>query len=162
MTCPDCNKTFPLPQVQSAAAQSSAVAPSHLVTFLAVGIIAAFFMPWFQLFGAGVSGFQITKLGSYTNYLWVVPGLAGLTVLLGASGGDNRIMGAISGVVPLGALAYGYFYIQNAQSGQPRRGDINIDLSGIATNTMAIGLYLTIGLCILIIFSGAQNKKKTT
>lgn len=134
------------------------VTPSHLVTILAVGIVVAFFMPWFQLFGAGISGFEITNLGSYTNYLWVIPGLAGYTVLLGASGTNNRVMGAITGIVPLATIAYGYFYIQS-QGVKPQRGNMNIDLSSIAINTMAIGLFLTIGFCALIIFCGVQPKK---
>jgi len=135
-------------------------APSHLVTCVAAGIIAAFFMPWFQLFGAGVSAFELTKFGSYANYLWVIPGLAGVTMLMGVSGTNNRIMGAIAGIVPLVALVFGYFYIQDAQSSQARNGSgINVDLSGVAAHAMAIGFFLTVGLCILIIFCGLQNKQ---
>jgi hypothetical protein len=43
-------------------------------------ILVSFFLPWGQLFGASASAFDATKLGSYANWLWLIPGLAAATI----------------------------------------------------------------------------------
>lgn len=48
----------------------------------AFGLLAAFFMPWFQLFGVGISGYNLSKLGAYGNYAWAIPILTGATILV--------------------------------------------------------------------------------
>ena len=73
---------------------------------LSVGILAAFFMPWLLLLGQGLSGYQLGSLGSYGNFAWVVPILAGSTIVVSLSGKSARLIGAITGVVPIFALLY--------------------------------------------------------
>lgn len=48
----------------------------------AFGLLAAFLMPWFQLFGVGISGYNLSKLGAYGNYAWAIPILTGATILV--------------------------------------------------------------------------------
>ncbi len=157
-TCLDCNKSFPAPSDPTKPSQPVAPPPSRAVALCAIGMIAAFFMPWFQLLGASVSGYQLTQFGSYGNYAWIIPVLAGLTVILGASGTDNRVMGVITGLVPLAATAYAYFAMQPPADARQRPGVLAIDVSGILQHTMAIGLFLILGLSVAIIFCCAQNR----
>ena len=86
---------------------------SKPVLVCAFGLLAAFFMPWVQLFGAGMSGYNLGSLGSYGNYAWVIPILAGGTILLSFTGVNNRGLGALTGIVPLGALVYALIRVSN-------------------------------------------------
>ena len=40
-----------------------------------------FFMPWIEFGGVGASGYSLAKLGSYGNQAWLIPILAGATLL---------------------------------------------------------------------------------
>lgn len=132
--------------------QSNPIKSSNAVLFCAVGLIAAFFMPWFQLMNFGVSGYQLAQLGSYGNYAWIIPILAALTVVVGASGRNNGALGVITGIAPLLAVAYGYFRWQ-AEFGDGATKDI----LEILQHVVGIGVYLTLILSAVIIFLGARK-----
>jgi hypothetical protein len=121
---------------------------SKPVLICAFGIVAAFFMPWVQLFGVGMSGYNLGNLGSYGNYAWAVPILAGGTILLSFAGVNNRGIGAFTGVVPLGALAYALIRLGSEGGANATQGAIEI-----AKQVFSIGLYLTIILSIAIIIA---------
>jgi hypothetical protein len=115
-----------------------------------MGMLAAFFMPWIQLFGVGMSGYNLGRLGSFGNYAWAIPILAGATILLTFSGINNRGIGALAGAFPLGALAYGLIRLSN--EGPP--GAIQ-DALKMAQHVLSIGLYLTIIFSVAIIIVAA-------
>lgn len=119
---------------------------SKPVFFCAIGLIAAFLMPWVQIFGAGLSGYSLGQIGSYGNYAWVVPVLAGVTVLVTVAGANNRLVGAAAGAVPLLILLYWAARL-GEQAGS--RGLNNV--FELAKHALAVGAWLTIGLCIAII-----------
>jgi tetratricopeptide (TPR) repeat protein len=112
---------------------------SKPVVIYASGLFAAFFMPWVQLFGFGMSGYNLGQLGSYGNYSWIIPLLAGATILVSLLGANNRVLGAISGIVPLGALLYGVLRLSSGGGAQVTRGVLEI-----AQHVLSIGAYLTI------------------
>lgn len=124
-------------------ARLSVQTPSQPILYFACGMVAAFFMPWVQLFGGGLSGYQLGRLGSYGNWLWVIPILATTTISFSLSGRNNRIVGVICGIVPILAVLYLLVRL-TSQAGQ--RG--SQDFFEIATHVLAIGAYLT------LIFSG--------
>lgn len=121
---------------------------SKVVLVCAFGLLAAFFMPWIQFFGVGMSGYNLGRLGSYGNYAWIIPILAGVTILLTYSGINNRISGALSGIVPLAALSYGVLRIAREGGGESAG-----EILKIAGQVMSIGVWLTILFSIVIIIA---------
>jgi hypothetical protein len=119
---------------------------SKPVLICAFGILAAFFMPWVQVLGVGMSGYNLGSLGSYGNYAWVVPILAGGTILLSFTGVNNRGIGALTGIVPLGALVYAFIRLSS-------EGGSNASESAFkfAQQVFSIGMYLTIIFSIAIL-----------
>lgn len=111
---------------------------SKEVLFCALALLVGFFLPWFQLLGFGVSGYQLASLGSYGNYAWAVP-ILGLLVILQGFSADNRRLGAIAGMVPLGAIFYGLMRIEN------KAGDAALQsVFELAKQFFSIGAYVTI------------------
>jgi len=76
------------------------------VVVCAVGLVAAFFLPWIRIFGVGISGYNLGQLDSYGNYAWIIPIVAGITIVLSFIEVDNRAVGAVAGIIPLGAILY--------------------------------------------------------
>jgi len=121
---------------------------SKPVLVCAFGLLAAFLMPWVQFFGVGMSGYNLGQLGSYGNYAWVIPILAGATILLSFSEINNRGIGAIAGIVPLGAILYGLVRLAGEGGGQATKGVLDI-----AGQVLSIGAWLTIIFSIAIIIA---------
>jgi hypothetical protein len=113
--------------------------PSKPVLIFACCILGAFFMPWFQLFGFAVSGYNLGRLGSYGNYAWIVPILSGVTVITSLSGFGNRGIGALTGIVPLGAMIYGILRLGSGGGGDALNG-----VAKIVGEVLSIGAYVTI------------------
>jgi pSer/pThr/pTyr-binding forkhead associated (FHA) protein len=125
---------------------------SKLVTICAAGLLAAFFLPWVQLFGVGVSGYDLGKLGSYGNYAWIIPILAGAAILVSISGASNRGIGALAGIVPLAAIGYGLLRLSRDGGIDATRGVLEL-----AGHVLSIGAWLTIILSISIIVAAATH-----
>ena len=101
-------------------------------------MLAAFLMPWTQVFGFGGSGYQITKLGSYANFAWLVPASATAYLILAIAGSPQRhLAGIAAGLLPWVALLYGI-------------SKVTTDLFQV----LAIGAYLTlIAAAVLLLLS---------
>ncbi len=130
---------------------------SKPVLYCAIGLLAAFFMPWVQLFGLGLSGYSLGKLGSYGNYAWVIPILAGATIWTSFSGANNRAVGILTGIVPLVAIFYGLVRIGG--EGGPEATDGILNLAG---HVLAIGAWLTIALSVAIILAALTPPNAAT
>ena len=113
----------------------------------AATMIGFFFMPWTQLFGLGASGFQIARLGSYGNLVWVIPILAGVMLFTAFNGTSNKALQITTGVAPFVGLVYVVAKL---------RSDI--------FHVLAIGSYLTLiaGAGIIVFALGFAGKKSTT
>lgn len=121
---------------------------SKPVLVCAFGLLAAFFMPWIQFFGAGMSGYNLGQLGSYGNYAWVIPILAGATILLSFFGINNRGLGVIAGMVPLGAILYGLLRLAGEGGSRATKGVLEL-----AGQVLSIGAWFTIIFSIAIIIA---------
>lgn len=113
--------------------------PSMGVLVFSCGLMAGFFMPWLQIFGVGVSGYQIGRFGSYGNYTWIIPVLAGVTILMSLARMPNRGIGALTGLVPIGAL--GYALARIAEQSRPRGTE---QIFEIAQHVFSVGGYVTL------------------
>ncbi len=69
-------------------------------------LVGSFFLPWTDFFGIRVSGFDLTELGSYLRFTWVVPALGGLVVAVSVlqAGGSQRVMAVAAGLAPWALL----------------------------------------------------------
>ena len=133
---------------------------SKPVLICAFGLLAGFFMPWLQFMGAGMSGYNLGQLGSYGNYAWIVPILAGATILVSFAGGNNRGIGIVAGIVPIVALVYLLVTMTDSHSGpnmflfggRPAGFDDAIKALG---QVCAVGVYFTLISCVAIIIAAA-------
>ena len=149
ITAPNSTKTTPTNPVKDQA--------SKPVLICAFGILAAFFMPWVQLLGAGLSGYNLGNLGSYGNYAWAIPILAGATILLSFSGVNNRGIGALTGIVPLGGLAYALVQLINESGAE---GGFEPALK-MAQQVFSIGIYVTLIFSVAIIIAAGRPATAT-
>jgi hypothetical protein len=130
---------------------------SKPVLILACCILGAFFMPWFQLFGEAASGYNLGQLGSYGNYAWIVPILSGATIIMSLTGYNNRGIGALTGIVPLGAIIYGLIRLGSEGGGDALNG-----LSEIVKHVLSVGAYITIICSIAIIIAALVPSQPNT
>lgn len=119
---------------------------SKPVLVCAFGLLAAFFMPWVQLFGVGIKGYNLGQLGSYGNYAWAIPILAGGVILLSFSEVNNRGVGIIAGIVPLGAIFYCLLRLAGEGGGR-----VAMSVLDFAGHVLSIGAWLTIIFSVAII-----------
>ncbi len=73
----------------------------------AIVILVSFFLPWTQLLGLGLSGYDLAKLGSYANWVWVVP-LSACFLLYHCIAGNSVVRAQyFAGIAPWLGLLYG-------------------------------------------------------
>lgn len=104
------------------------------ITFAAIGILVAFFLPWFKVGPDGVSGFDLGRTGPYINWAWLVPLLAGLTLGIVYLGVSQKTFAPIAGLAPAFAFTYGML----------RFGNMFLD-------SLLIGAYLTLFLALMLL-----------
>jgi len=151
--------TLPNTPPQNVKAAAMNMNPKSIpVLVCAFGLLAAFFMPWVQSFGVGISGYNLGQLGSYGNYAWVIPLLAGVTILLSFTPGvNNRGIGVVAGIVPLGAILYGLIRL-SAEGGR----DATTGVLKIAGQVLSIGAWLTVIFSTAIIIAAAVQTRTAT
>lgn len=125
-------------------------AVSKPVLLAAIGLLIAFFMPWFQLLGFNVSGYNLGSLGSYGNLVWAIPILAGATIWVSLTGRDNRTAGLLTGILPLAGILYGVARMTSEVGGTPDQ------VLGIMMHLLSIGAYLTIMLSGVIVVAALR------
>jgi hypothetical protein len=65
----------------------------------------SFFLPWIYVLGAGLTGFDIAKNFESWMWLWAVPALSVLAIVLGLSGKRHTEVAQVAGGLPIIALA---------------------------------------------------------
>lgn len=153
--CKHCGEWLDSTRIPAAQPGSLRIHPgaSKAVAICAFGLLSAFFLPWVQLLGAGMSGYNLGQLGSYGNYAWVIPILSGATIFLSFASANNRGIGAVAGIVPLGGILYGLLRIGATGGRNAARGFLEI-----AGQILSIGGWLTIILSVAIIIAAAATK----
>jgi hypothetical protein len=134
-----CGYDYPIDSDDKAATDNNVVIPALL-------IIIGFFLPWAQLFGQGLSGLQIAKLGSYGNWAWVAPLTAGYVLLrcfVSPPVAGGRL---VAGIAPFIGLLYGL-------------SKVGTDLFHV----LSIGAYLTLagaGMLLFQFFSSSSTSSE--
>jgi hypothetical protein len=103
----------PEEKVVSTTAQSTpanpALTPSiqrNLISLSAAVVFFSFFLPWVNLFGGNISGLDIQKNFPSYQYVWLVPVVAVITLLLNMAGTNTNLVRRIAGLCPFIILAY--------------------------------------------------------
>ena len=117
-------------------------------------------MPWFGLEGIGLSGFQLAKLGSHEFgsdvgpvwLIWLIPLMAGITLLVSIQRMNNRVWGFFTGWTPVVVLGYAFIKITGNDGERGMRNAFEF-----FRHALAIGSYLTLGTGIAIIIASAQS-----
>ena len=109
---------------------------TQIVNLCALGLGISFFLPWANIFGANISGFELQKAGGGQLLLWLIPIFSAITIIAGMTKRSQQIAGQLSGVLP---FAVGVFWY--------------IKLGQDMFQVLAFGAYLSLacGLALLIL-----------
>ena len=81
---------------------------AHIVNLCAAGLGVSFFLPWVQIMGANISGFDLQKMGDQQLLLWAVPICCAITIFANVTKRSQEFAGQFTGVLPF--LVGGYWY----------------------------------------------------
>jgi hypothetical protein len=88
--------------------QTVSLGRTQLVNLCAAGLGVSFFLPWAQIFGASLSGFDLQKLGDGHRLLWLIPIFCAITIFAGVTKRSQKIIGQLTGALPFCIGAYWY------------------------------------------------------
>jgi hypothetical protein len=71
----------------------------------------SFFLPWAQIFGDNLSGFDLQKLGDEQRLLWLIPIFCAITIFAGVTKRSQKIAGQLTGALPFAVGIYWYYKI---------------------------------------------------
>ncbi len=63
-------------------------------------------MPWATFLGGNISGLDIQRHFKSYQLVWLMPALAGITLVMNMAGAPTNLTRRIAGLVPFGILAY--------------------------------------------------------
>ena len=88
--------------------QSISLTRAQLTNLCAAGLGISFFLPWAQVLGANLSGFDLQKVGDAQLFLWLIPIFCTITILAGMTKRSQKIAGQLSGALPYCVGIYWY------------------------------------------------------
>jgi hypothetical protein len=93
--------------------QSIKITRSQLANFCAAGLGVSFFLPWANIFGANISGFDLQKSGNGQLLLWLIPICSAITIFAGVTKCSQKIAGELAGFLPFLVGIYWYLKLKN-------------------------------------------------
>ena len=88
--------------------QTVSLGRAQIVNLCAAGLGVSFFLPWANIFGANVSGFDLQKAGDEQRLLWAIPIFCLITIFAGVTKRSQQIAGQLSGALPFVVGVYWY------------------------------------------------------
>jgi hypothetical protein len=116
---------------------------SQAISLCATGLFICFFLPWAQILGQGISGFDLQKLGGSQKLLWLIPISCGITIAAGYLKQGQKAAAQFAGVLPFFALAYWIY-------------QLGFD---VIKNMLAFGAYGGLALGGVLLVLSAKSKK---
>ncbi|HLZ17302.1 MAG TPA: hypothetical protein VKQ08_09685 [Cyclobacteriaceae bacterium] len=86
---------------------------SHLVILCAGGLGVSFFLPWAQILGANISGFDLQKMNDQQRLLWAIPIFCAITIITGIAKSGQQVAGQLTGLLPFIVGVYWYLKLSN-------------------------------------------------
>lgn len=126
------------------------VSPAMIGCFV---LLVSFFLPWINFLGMSVAGYQVGKLSSNWQWLWAIPVISGIAILVAMAGRRHIEIAQVAGGLPLVGLGIAVY-----QHGT----DLFPALLAGAWSTLASGAFL---LCVAPFFArkrGAQTQVQTS
>jgi len=99
----------------------------RLETICAAGLIIFFFLPWGQILGFSISGYNLGEIGSYANLVWLIPLFSIILIVMALTGKNLKLIAALTGLLPIIGLLYGI-----------------VEVGGDLFQVLGIGVYSTI------------------
>ncbi len=93
--------------------QAVSLGRTQLVNLCALGLGTSFFLPWANILGANISGFELQKAGDLQRLLWLIPIFCTITIFSGMTKRDQRNVAQLSGALPFIVGIYWYYKIGN-------------------------------------------------
>ena len=81
---------------------------TQLVNLCALGLGISFFLPWANIFGGNISGFDLQKAGGGQLLLWSIPIFSAITIIAGMTKRSQQIAGQLSGALPFAVGVFWY------------------------------------------------------
>ncbi len=116
---------------------------SQASNLCATGLLICFFLPWAQILGQSISGFDLQKLGGNQKLLWLIPISCAMTIIAGYMKQGQKSAAQFAGVLPFFALAYWVHLL-------------GVD---VVKNVLAFGAYAGLGLGLALIVLSFKLKK---
>ena len=88
--------------------QTVSLGRAQLVNLCAAGLGVSFFLPWVNILGGNVSGFDLQKLGNEQRLLWIIPIFCAITFFAGVTKRSQKIAGQLTGALPFAVGVYWY------------------------------------------------------
>ncbi len=123
------------PQSQNSNNSSSPISNNMPSFIAALGMCAAFFMPWLSIMGAGIAGNTLGQIGSEGKAAWIVLLLAGLSAVTHFAA-PMKPLNVAAGVAPFVMLVY---YAN-------KMGDKLFEVLGV-------GAWVTLGCGLVLVFA---------
>jgi hypothetical protein len=93
--------------------ESIAIAKHHIVAACAAALLGCFFLPWVSFMAFKITGMHIAREGGKAAFLWGIPALALLALILSAAKKPYRIAACLAGLGPF--IALGWFLNEAGQ-----------------------------------------------
>ena len=101
-------KSESTPAIAATENQTVSFGRAQLVNLCAAGLGVSFFLPWANIFGAYVSGFDLQKAGGGQLLLWSIPIFCLITIVAGMTKRSQQIAGQLSGALPFAVGVFWY------------------------------------------------------
>lgn len=86
--------------------QNISASLSQIISLAALGLGVSFFLPWVQIWGATLSGFDLQKMHGGHLLLWLIPIFSALTIFAGITKRSQRNAAQLAGTLPFLVLIY--------------------------------------------------------
>lgn len=93
--------------------QTASSGRAQLTGLCALGLGVSFFLPWANIFGATLSGFDLQKMGGEQRLLWLIPILSVITIVIGIYKKSQKVIGQLTGLLPFIVGIYWYTKIRS-------------------------------------------------
>ena len=101
-------KSESAPTTPTPANQTITLGRVQIVNLCAVGLGICFFLPWANLWGGNISGFDLQKAGGGQLLLWLIPICCLSTIYAGVTKRSQQFAGQLAGALPFGVGIYWY------------------------------------------------------